>query len=200
MGYSVCPVKPVETGCIIRHTKLIAKDTRQLIRASGVNEPVESINPYRLQHPLAPSVAAGLEGVVIQKQKILSACRDLSERYDIVVVEGAGGIMVPVYRRYLFLDLIKDLGLPIVIVARPGLGTINHTLLTVAAAKSRGIALAGVILNYAHATRKGLSERTNLPVIEALGGVPVLGVVPHQKDFFSPEMKKIFFSLAERLV
>jgi dethiobiotin synthetase len=79
MGYTVCPMKPVETGCTVRYGRLIPGDTRQLIRASGVNESVESINPYRFRHPLAPSVAAELEGVVIKKQKILSAYRSLSK-------------------------------------------------------------------------------------------------------------------------
>lgn len=200
LGYTVCPMKPVETGCKPVNRRPVPADTRQLIRASGVNEPDDTINPYRFRHPLAPSVAAGIENVIIKKQKILAAYRSLSKRYDMMIVEGAGGIMVPVCKKYLFLDLVRDLRLPIVIVSRPGLGTINHTLLTVETARNRGLALAGVIINYSNPARKGFAERTNPHVIEALGGVRVLGIVPHTINHLAPAVQKIFFSVAERLL
>ncbi|MBI4847970.1 MAG: dethiobiotin synthase [Nitrospirae bacterium] len=199
MGLSVCPMKPVETGCKVRKGKLIPADTVKLINAANVNEPLDLINPYRFRQPLAPAVAAEVEGVVIKKEKILSACKQLSKRYDITIVEGAGGIMAPVYKRYLFLDLIKDLRLPVVIVARPGLGTINHTLLTINAARSNGIEVLGVIINYASEIKKDISMRTNPELIEGLGRVPVLGTLP-----FSNTLKKypgkVFQQIAKNIL
>jgi len=196
MGRNVCPMKPVETGCKMLKGELVPEDTMKLLRAAEVNEPVDSINPFRLRHPLAPSVAAGLEGVEIKKEKIISAYKKLSNKYDITIVEGAGGIMVPIYKKYLYLDLIKDLSLPVVIVARPGLGTINHTLLTIEAARNRGIDVIGIIINCAEKLKKDVSAGTNPGVIEMLTGVQVLGFIPHMKNF----QLKVFRQVAEGIM
>ena len=174
-------------------------DTNKLIKASGVNEPIDLINPYRLKHPLAPSVAADIEGVKIERRKILSAHSRLSKKYDITIVEGAGGIMVPIYKKYLFLDLAKDLGLPVVIVSRPGLGTINHTLLTIEALKNKGLDISGVIINYSEISRKGLSEKTNPEVIEKLGGMTVLGSVPYSEKADLLQTRKIFIRILKKV-
>ncbi len=197
MGISACPIKPVETGCRVKKGKLVPEDAVKLIRASGVKEPLDLINPYRLKHPLAPSVAAKLESITIKKTKIISSYKTLSNKYDITVVEGAGGIMVPVYNKYLFIDLVKDLKLPLLIVARPGLGTINHTLLTIETARKRGIDVLGVIINHTVKNRKGLAEKSNPEVIEKLGKVPVLGVVPYSGT--QTCFNKIFLTIAEEL-
>ncbi|MDH4028197.1 MAG: dethiobiotin synthase, partial [Nitrospirota bacterium] len=186
-GIAVCPMKPVESGCRTINGRLVPADAMKLIRVSGVKESVELINPYRFKHPLAPAVAAEIEGVKISRKRILSAYERLSKKYDVTIVEGAGGIMVPVYKKYLFIDLAKDLGLPVIIVSRPGLGTINHTLLTIEAARNRGLRVAGVVINYSIKTKKGLSERTNPAVIESLGGAPVLGIVPYSSNPAGPE-------------
>jgi dethiobiotin synthetase len=182
MGLDVCPMKPVETGCTVKKDTLVPQDTTILMAAAGVHEPVDLINPYRFKFPLAPAVAAECEGVVIRKKKIISSCLHLLKKYDLIVVEGAGGIMVPVYKNYLFLDLIQDLDFPLVIVARPGLGTINHTLLTIQAAQSRKIRTLGVIMNYTGRNKKDLSEKTNPKTIKRLSGVPVLGIIPYAKN------------------
>lgn len=197
MGLNACPMKPVETGCKIRRGKLVPEDAVKLIKASGVKESLDLINPYRLKHPLAPSVAAKLESIKIKKNKIISSYKTLSKKYDITVVEGAGGIMVPVYGNYLFIDLVKDLKLPLIIVARPGLGTINHTLLTIETARKRGIDVLGVIINHALRTKKGLAEKTNPEVIERLGKVPVLGIVPYssKQTSFNAVLVKIINQL-----
>ncbi len=182
MGHNVCPMKPVETGCGTLNGKLVPADALKLICTAEVNEPLDLINPYRFRQPLAPAVAADLEGVRISRKKIISAFNKLSNKYDITIVEGAGGIMVPVYRKYFFIDLIKDLDLPILVVARPGLGTLNHTLLTLEAAKSRGINVLGVIINCSSKIKNDASVQTNPEVIERSGGVPVLGIIPYFKN------------------
>lgn len=198
-GRSVCPMKPVESGCSLKKGELFPPDSVTLLKASGADEKLDTVNPYRLHNPLAPSVAAEIEGVKIEKKNIISGFKRLSKKYDITIVEGAGGIMVPIYKKYLFVDLARDLGLPLLIVARPGLGTINHTLLTIDAARNRGLDIAGIVINYSEKTRKHLSERTNPEVIEKLGNVPVLGTIPYIKSPQHRNNRKIFEQIANAL-
>jgi dethiobiotin synthetase len=200
MGYNVCPMKPLETGCRFKNGEVIPEDTVKLVKAAEVNEPIDLINPYRFRQPLAPAVAADLEGVRISKKKIISAFNKLSNKYDVTIVEGAGGIMVPVYRKYFFIDLIKDMDLPILVVARPGLGTLNHTLLTLEAAKSRGINVIGVIINCSSKINNDASVQTNPEVIERSGGMPVLGIVPYFKNDAEYNYRKIFIQITEKIL
>ena len=197
-GFNVCPMKPVETGCRTKKGKLIPEDTMSLIKASGIKEAIDVINPYRFKHPLAPSVAAELERKSIKKEKIFSAYNYLSKKYDITIVEGAGGIMAPLYKKYLFLDFISDINLPIIIVSRPGLVTINHTLLTISAAKGRGVNILGVVINYAAKTKTGIAEKTNPEIIKRLGGVPVIGIVLYSKN--QKVVKKNFLGIGEKIL
>jgi dethiobiotin synthetase len=198
-GLSVCPMKPVETGCGTRAGKLFPGDTVRLVRASGAQERISTINPYRFRPSAAPSVAAELEETIINKRRILSIYNRLIRKYDITIVEGAGGIMVPVYREYLSLDLIKDLGPPVLIVARPGLGTINHTLLTIEIANSRGITILGVIINHATSQKSGVPERTNPEIIERLGRIPILGIVPNFKRPLSSRNIGVFHRIIQNI-
>ncbi len=200
MGLKVCPMKPVETGCKVQKGKLIPEDTFNLIKVTEINEPIDLINPYRFRQSLAPAVAAELEGTIISREKIISAYRKLSNKYDLTIVEGAGGIMVPVYRKYFFIDLIKDLNLPILVVARPGLGTLNHTLLTLEVAKSRGINVLGVIINCSSKTKNDASVQTNPEVIERSGGVPVMGIIPYFKNDDAYNYRKIFMQITEEIL
>lgn len=199
-GLSVCSMKPLESGCSLKKGKLFPTDAVTLLNASGIDETLDAVNPYRFRNPLAPLVAAEIEGVKIEKKRIISAYERLSKKYDITIVEGIGGIMAPVYKKYLCLDLAGDLGLPLLIVSRPGLGTINHTLLTIEAVRDRGLDVAGVVINYALKTRKGLSERTNPKVIEKLGNVPVLGTVPYSTGSNDRQIKDIFRRIAGKIL
>jgi len=183
-GVNVGVMKPAETGCRIRSGDLIPADAIRLARAAGARDPLTLINPYRFRKPLAPAVAAELEGKKIQASMIMKAYRALVRRHDFMIIEGAGGIMVPLSLNYLYLDLAQAIGLPVVVVARPGLGTINHTLLTVAALKERGTPIAGVVINYSDKRRPGLAEKTSPRVLEKISRVPVLGVVQYQTDEF----------------
>jgi dethiobiotin synthetase len=95
-----------------------------------------------------------------------------------MIVEGAGGIMVPLWRGYTYLDLAGVLGLPVVVVARPGLGTINHTLLTIKALKERSIGISGIVINHASKQKTGLAEKTSPAVIEQISGTMICGILP----------------------
>ncbi len=198
MGTHVCPMKPVESGCTMKRGELVPADAMALIKAAGVDESIDLVNPYRMKNPLAPSVAAEIEGVAIKKKNIISAFNCISKKYDMVIVEGAGGIMVPVFKKYLFLDLAFDLKLPVIIVARPGLGTINHTLLTINALRNKGLRVLGVIINYAEKNRTGLPEKTNPSCIEKLGEVPILGTIPHLGA--SKRTGSVFRTIAEKII
>jgi len=183
-GVNVGVMKPAETGCRIRSGDLVPADALRLAKAAGAHDPLTLINPYRFHKPLAPSVAAELEWRKIKASRIMNAYRALVRRHDFMIIEGAGGIMVPLSGNYLNLDLAQAIGLPVVVVARPGLGTINHTLLTVAALKERGISIAGVVINYSDKRRQGPAEETSHRVIEKISRVPVLGIVPYRAREF----------------
>lgn len=176
-GIRVGVMKPVASGCIAYGDMRVSEDIVFLMEAAR-NEYTSLSSPIRLKEPLAPSVAAEIEGTEIDVSKILRAYRQLGRQYDTILVEGVGGLCVPVRDDYFVSDLIRDLGLPVIIVGRIGLGTINHTLLTIEALRSRGITIAGVVLNGLDPQSKSLAEATNPSVIEKLGAVRLLGVLP----------------------
>jgi dethiobiotin synthetase len=193
IGFSVGVMKPVETGCKKVGKRLIPSDAIFLKKASGSRDSLDLINPYRFEKSLAPSVASELEGGRIDISRILKTFDIIKKRHNIVIIEGAGGILVPVYKDYLFLDLIRDLGLPVLIVARPWLGTINHTLLTIRCAQEYGIPVIGFILNYTKDLKPDPSEKTNPLVIKRLSNVPLIGIFPFIRNLKNnPERLKVF--------
>lgn len=146
-GLRVRPRKPVESGCATGPDGWVPQDAVLLREASGANEPLDHICAYRLQAALSPERAAALEGATIGLEQLDAACRSGIESSDFLLVEGAGGFYSPLARGALNADLASGLGLPVLLVAADRLGAINHTLLTVEAARVRGLALAGVVLN-----------------------------------------------------
>lgn len=172
-GIRAAAFKPIACGAGGRN------DARIYYRLMGREVPLDVINPVYLRHPLAPSVAAKLEHRPIDLRKVYASYRRLAADYSLVLVEGAGGLMVPIRRNFFVADLLRKLGLPVVVVARLGLGTINHSVLTVRQAQALGLEVRGVILNDTSGGRRGLAERTNVEVVPAACGVPLLGVVNH---------------------
>ncbi len=183
-GVNVGVMKPVETGCCASHGRLVPGDAVRLIKSAVARDALGLVNPYRFRKPLAPSVAAELAGKEIVPDKIVRSYRMLSRRHDFMIVEGAGGILVPLSGNYLYLDLAADIQLPVVIVARPNLGTINHTLLTIMALKKQRLKIAGVVINCADDNKRGLAEKTSPSVIEAISGVKVLGIIHYGRANF----------------
>lgn len=177
-GVDVGVMKPAVTGCRTRRGRRVSEDVDYLVKASGCTDEPRLVSPYMLRDPLAPEVAARREGVRLDLRRIFSAFRRLGERHEALIVEGAGGLFVPIKRKYFMIDLIAALGSPIVLVARPGLGTINHTLLSCEAARTKNIGIAGVVIND-YPKKPSLAERTNPDVISRCAGAPLLGVMPH---------------------
>lgn len=169
-GLNVGVMKPVAAGG--------REDAEVLCRAAEAADDMDLINPVCLHHPLSPNVAARRQGVEVDLGRIEHAARRLAEHRDLLIVEGAGGLLVPIRDDCLMADLVLRLDLPLLVVARRGLGTINHTLMTVECSKARGITVLGVIYNDAEVTEEGIAERTNPRVIERLSGVACVGTVP----------------------
>ena len=178
-GVSVGVMKPAETGCRERSGELFPKDAAFLKKASGSDDMLGAICPYRFAEPLAPAIAAKLAGKDIDHRLILKIYRAIARGCDTVIVEGAGGLMVPLTGKYLYLDLAAEMGLPVVIVGRAGLGTINHTLLTLHAARERNVDIYGIILNQTTPRPAGLAEKTNPGAIRELAGTDRVFTVSH---------------------
>jgi dethiobiotin synthetase len=171
-------MKPAESGCRRESGALIAEDALFLREMSGCEDESQLINPYSFEHPLAPAMAAELEHVDIRLEVIQEAYFTLASRHELVLVEGAGGLLVPLTPHCFVADLAKALGgLPLLVVTRALLGTINHTLLTLHYAESQGIEIVGVVIN--HTSRQyGLAESLNPRALQRWGGRPILGSVP----------------------
>jgi len=191
-GVKAVYFKPVQSGCPEAGGRLIPTDADFARTLAGLTEPLEVLTPITLELPLAPGVAAAQAGVEVDLGRIADGLEDLAGRYEFLVVEGAGGLYVPLAgTHFLVLDLIRWLNLPLAVVAQSGLGTINHTVLTVKAAQAAGVVVAGVILNR-YPEKPGLAAATNPGVIEALTGVPILGRVPEVPDPESPAGREVF--------
>jgi dethiobiotin synthetase len=194
-GVNVGIMKPVTSGCIERDGRLVSEDAELLAWGAGLPA-VEADNaPYLLRQPLAPSEAASRDNVRIDFPTIRKAYQRLSEQHDFVIVEGAGGLMVPLAGGLLVADLITHLQLPALVVTRPNLGTINHTLLTTFSAKQMGIAVTGVIIN--NYPEKPDDVESYVPhLLGSLAGAPILGVFPQVEAVDQHEMVE---QLADRI-
>ncbi|MBX5466380.1 MAG: dethiobiotin synthase [Firmicutes bacterium] len=173
-GVTVGVMKPVETGHEAQEGW--PQDAWSLREAAGIDDARELVVPYVFRTPAAPWVAARLEGRPVAFARLVEAAKTLAQRWPVLLVEGAGGLAVPIDARHNWADLALALGLPLLVVAPNRLGTINHTVLTVAYARSRGVEVAGFVLNRLTDARDG-TEDTNRAVIEALTGVPCWGEV-----------------------
>jgi len=176
-GYRVGVMKPAETGCEERDGKLIPADAMRLKDASGCAEPIERICPYRLPEPLAPSIAAARAGVKIDVDHMLAVYAEISATHDVTLVEGAGGLMVPLLPSYTYADFARVFKLPLLVVAANRLGVINHLLLTLEHASCQGLSVLGYVLNR-NSNETSLAADTNREVLSNLSGVPCLGELP----------------------
>jgi dethiobiotin synthetase len=179
-GLNVGVMKPVTSGCREENGRLISDDAQLLCQAAGAVYG-DDVAPYLLREALAPAEAAKLDGVRIDFTHIKEAFDRLAAAHDFMIVEGAGGLMVPLAGGMLVADLARLLELPLVVVARPNLGTINHTVLTCFAAQQMELKVSGVIINKYPAV-PDLAERSASHHIGSLCGAPVLGIWPQRDD------------------
>jgi dethiobiotin synthetase len=188
-GLDVGVMKPAQSGVGDGEPT----DADRLREAAGGGDPIALVCPYSLRAPLAPAVAARVEGVEISLPHLLACAAELSRRHAALVVEGAGGLLVPLTESHSYADLAVALGMPVLVVARAGLGTVNHVALTCEALRARGLAVAGVVLNRAVAASDP-SEPHNAAEIERTTGVRVLASLP-----FEPDRRARARAFAERL-
>jgi dethiobiotin synthetase len=211
-GMKVGVMKPAETGCremtaseVRRYSDggragagkyhpsgfgldLYPADAAFLKKVSASDAPLDIICPYRFAEPLAPAIAAVRAGAAearIDLRVIKRNFEIIRAGSDAVLAEGAGGLMVPLTGNKLYIDLLAELGIPLVIVARAGLGTINHTLLTVGAARARKIEISAIILNQGRKNKPDAATLTNPEAIMRLTGIKRVFSLP-----FIPEIRK----------
>src|SRR5262245_61209479 len=165
----VCKI--AATGCTRRREGLVSEDAEFLAVCADAKHPLDLIAPLRYAEPLVPAIAAERAGRPIDWFMLGNAIRLMSQSSDVMILEGVGGIMTPMDAKNTVLDVAVSLNVPAVVVARPGLGTINHTLLTVHALRNTGVRVAGVVINRYPGDAASVAEETNLRAIERWGKV-----------------------------
>jgi dethiobiotin synthetase len=173
-GIDAVGMKPICTGD--------NGDVRQLLDACGSCEPEHLINPVWYRTPVAPYTASIIEDRLIDLDGIREAFERLATQHSSVLVEGAGGIAVPIFAHYDFRDLARDLRLSVIIVAANRLGVLNHARLTIEAVRVAGLKCSLIALNSAHPD-SDISQQTNLSILETLVDVPILAVEHNQHEF-----------------
>ena len=172
-GHDVGLMKPVQCA---------GKDAQFLKESLGLQDELKIINPFYAPEALSPHLAFRRARIKFDKRKVQDCLDRLRARYEIVLIEGAGGLMVPLAKGYYNADLIANLKAQVIIVARLGLGTINHTLLTIKEARRRRLTIKGLVFCQTKPGKRGLPESTNPQEIEQLSGERVLGIIPYLKS------------------
>lgn len=181
-GLKVGVFKPIASGCRHDREGLVSDDTEFLAYCGDAAYPLSVITPVTYKTPAAPVTCAAIEGRAVDFEAIAAAYRYLCEICDVVLVEGIGGAMVPLTETVTILDLAVAFDQPVVIVARPNLGTINHSLLTIEAVRSAGLPVAGLVISGYNAETADIPEETSPAVICDFGRTSLLAVVPFDPD------------------
>ena len=181
-GIDVGVMKPLESGAPCFESAPIPRDAFYLKEIAGIQDDLDLINPYCFQAPLAPGVAAEREGVEVDLQRIKGAYEELKGRHQFMVVEGAGGLLVPIAKGTLLPELIKLLDLPLLVVARPTLGTINHTLLTLSYCHGEDLDVVGMVINQSTPDADPAAD-SNPRLIAQFSRATVWGSFPYLRDY-----------------
>ena len=172
-GFKVGMSKPISCGGI--------EDAEFYKNKLKLKDSIDDINPVKFRHPLSPYAAMKTEKRNIDVAKIKRSIKDLRKKSNIVFVEGLGGAMAPVKKDYYVADMIRGLKMPCIVIARAGLGTINHTLMTIDELKKRKVRIAGIIMNGFGG--REISQGSNARVIEELSGIKVVGKIKAKSSF-----------------
>ena len=172
-GERVATFKPAVTGLTEPGAEL--PDHELLRRSAGSPQAAEAVSPYRFGPAVSPHLAAELAGIEIAPGHLVAGAEGAAANADVLVVEGVGGLLVPLCGDYLVRDFAAELAVPLVVAARPGLGTINHTLMTIECARAAGLDVAAVVFTPWRRFPRTI-ERSNRRAIEALAGVETFGL------------------------
>ena len=177
-GYRVGVMKPAESGCAEEGGKLYPQDAILLKEASASQDPLDKICPYQLAEPLAPSVAAQRQGITLEIDRLMDVYEEISSDQDITLVEGAGGLMVPLLPSFTYADFARVLKLPTIVIAANRLGMINHLLLTLEHARCKGLCVLGYVLNRLE-SGASLAADTNREALSTLAAAICAGELPY---------------------
>jgi dethiobiotin synthetase len=174
-GIDVGVMKPIATG-IPQGNGFRSSDAELLAKISDCKDSENEINPVFLPLESSPLAASRALNIDIKLGEIFSAFKRLTDKHDFVIVEGIGGVMVPLKQNYFVIDMIKEMNLPVLIVSRAALGTLNHTMLTVRACKEHNLNVAGIVLNGVR--NDNFAEKTANELIRDLTEIFVIGSIP----------------------
>jgi len=177
-GLKVGVFKPIATGCHRAWEGLVSYDTEFLAYCVKSDLPVSTITPISYLTKAGPVVGAAREGIPIDFDKIAAAYKNICKNSDIVIVEGVDGVRVPLTTEFDLLDLAVEFDLPVVIVARPNPGTVNHTLMTIDCVRAAELKIAGVVINGYNVNEETAAGNIAPAVITKFGGVNILSEVP----------------------
>lgn len=188
-GHRVGVYKPAASGCTLEGDTLVSADALALWQAAGSPGTLQEVCPQCFAAPLAPHLAAAAEGKRLDAALLRQGIEVWLDRSDIVLVEGAGGLMSPLGDDEYVADLAYDLGFPLLVVARNTLGTINHVLQTLIAASTfrEGLDVAGIVLNQSQPAGDDVSTASNAREIRRHAVPPLLAEVNYRADKFEPE-------------
>ena len=194
-GINVGALKPLASGCIRNDRGILeAEDATFLMKSLDFPESKRSeVNLMALEPALTPAVAAKVTGININMKNVIEHCYDVADKYEVVLVEGVGGITAPLVEEYLLADMIIEFNLPTILVATAGLGSINQVVLTYEYAKQRNINLVGIIINKYDENNAGILEESNIEYMKRLTNLPILGKFPllESLDISSVQLAKI---------
>ncbi|MBI1913600.1 MAG: dethiobiotin synthase [Planctomycetes bacterium] len=177
-GRPVRVCKPVATGAAWSGGRWLSEDTWLLASAAGMEAELDRVTPWSFKAPAAPPVAARLAGMSLSLSELVTAVRTCAHPEAALLVEGVGSLLCPLTERETVADLVRELGLPLVLVARRSLGTLGHTLMAVEVATGRNLPLAGVVVSET-VPPCGPADETNVDELRRRLAVPLLAVVPH---------------------
>ncbi len=179
-GHSVRVCKPVATGAALVGGEWLNDDTVRLAEAAGIpREQWRRVTPWTFPDPVAPPVAARARGITLRLSDLAEAVLAQAQVGTALLVEGVGGLLCPLTENETVADLATRLAMPLVVVVRRALGTLNHTLLTLEVAGKRNLPVAGIVVNET-SWPKGLADETNVEELRRRITVPILAVVPFQ--------------------
>jgi dethiobiotin synthetase len=179
-GINVGVMKPFATGTDIYSPKFRSEDTANLAKAANVQDGDDELNPIFFGIAASPFMASLIKNEKVSVKNSLHAFRKLKEKHDYILVEGIGGIMVPLTSNYVLADFVKLTNLPVIIVASVKLGSINHTLLTVAACEKYGLPISGIVINRMP-SKPSQVQRLTPTFIHKLTDLPVISVMPEER-------------------
>jgi dethiobiotin synthetase len=209
-GVRVGVAKPVETGCRLVDGELYPEDAATLVAAAAAGGPLARVCPYRFPDPLAPSIAAARAGSSVDVDALCTTLDALASDADVLLVEGAGGLLVPITERFSYADLARRLDARVLVVVGSRLGALNHALLTLEALAARGIRICGYVLNRLvppgdHAADTNAAALARVATVRALGELPWIAnagelLAALRRDETAAEARATLAMLAERHV